>query len=227
MTIHRPVAGAMIRIFVVDEQEIVRLGITNLTTTARDLEIVGEAGTARHAITRIAATSPDVVVLDVRLPDGNGMDICRIIRSERPRTRCLVFTADDRAYLGAIMAGASGYVLKSVRSDVFVAAIRRIAAGENLLPNVAELPTPGITHTPHDARQEPVLTTRQEQILRLLAEGMTNRQIGEQLTLSEKTIKNNVSVLLAKLGLERRTQAAVYGATHAPVPVDTPQPTRS
>ena len=210
----------MTRVFLVDDHEIVRRGLVELIDGERDLEVVGESGTIRGTLARIAATRPDVAVLDVRLPDGNGIDLCRVIRSEYPELHCLILTAydDDQASYAAVIAGASGYVLKDIRGQGLIDAIRRVARGESLISRtitdrvVASLRPPDAdvgTPDPH-----PDLTLRERQILDLIADGLTNRQIGERLDLAEKTIKNYVSGLLAKLGMERRTQAAVYRTQH-------------
>ncbi len=203
----------MIRVFLVDDHEIVRRGISDLIEAESDLEVVGEAGDAAQALGRIAATVPDVAVLDVRLPDGSGIDLCRAIRSAHPSVNCLILTGydDDEASYAAVMAGAAGYVLKDIRGQGLIEGIRRVAGGESLLPKrvaarvLAELRTPSI---------DPGLTLRERQVLDLIADGLTNRQIGEHLELAEKTVKNYVSGLLAKLGMERRTQAAVYRIQH-------------
>lgn len=201
----------MIRVFLVDDHEIVRRGIADLINAETDLDVVGEASTARQAVGRIAAVRPDVAVLDVRLPDGNGIDLCRGIRSAYPDVYCLILTAydDDEAIYAAVLAGAAGYVLKDVRGQSLLESIRRVAKGESLLNRslsrrVVEQVDKGIL--------APELSLRERQVLGLIADGMTNRQIGERLKLAEKTVKNYVSSLLAKLGMERRTQAAVYGA---------------
>ena len=204
----------MIRVFLVDDHEIVRRGIAELIDAEKDLEVVGESPDVGHTLGRIRATSPDVVVLDVRLPDGNGIDLCREVRSAFPEVRCIILTAydDDEASRSAVFAGASGYVLKDIRGQRLVDSIRRIGAGEMLLrPDVtrrvvADLIAPSTPSMPE-------LSLRERQVLDLIAEGMTNRQIGERLELAEKTVKNYVSGLLAKLGMERRTQAAVFGAS--------------
>ena len=206
----------MTRVFLVDDHEIVRRGIAELIERESDLEVGGEAGTVRDALGRVGATRPDVVVLDVRLPDGSGIDLCRAIRSAHPDLPCLMLTAydDDEASISAVLAGAAGYVLKDIRGQNLVAAIRRVAAGGSLLSAAvnervrAGLGTPA-TSGGDDA---PDLTLRERQVLELIADGLTNRQIGERLGLAEKTVKNYVSELLAKLGMERRTQAAVYAA---------------
>lgn len=207
----------MIRVFLVDDHEIVRHGIAQLVDAEPDLEVVGEAGSVLEAGRRIAATLPDVAVLDVRLPDGNGIDLCRDIRSAHPRIACLILTAydDDDALRSAVLAGASGYVLKDIRSRALTDAIRRVASGRTI-QSAAVLRQAATTLQP-DARAEPpgpALSMRESQVLGLIAEGMTNREIGARLGLAEKTVKNYVSGLLAKLGMERRTQAAVYGAEH-------------
>ena len=215
----RPVRGRRVtRVFLVDDHEIVRRGLVDLIDGERDLEVVGESATIRGTVSRIAATRPDVAVLDVRLPDGNGIDLCRVLRSEFPELRCLILTAydDDQASYAAVIAGASGYVLKDIRGQGLIEGIRRVARGESLISRtitdrvVASLRAPDAAGRTTDP--QPDLTLRERQILDLIADGLTNRQIGERLDLAEKTIKNYVSGLLAKLGMERRTQAAVYRA---------------
>jgi two-component system response regulator DevR len=203
----------MTRVFLVDDHEIVRRGIADLVNAEDDLEIVGEAATVRQARGRVAATHPDVAVLDVRLPDGTGIDLCRQIRSANPSVQVLMLTAynDEDASYAAVLAGASGYVLKDIRGQRLVATIRAVARGKSLIdPHVAERVVTELT-TPGSVTPAPVLTSRESQVLELIAQGMTNRQIGEQLDLAEKTVKNYVSGLLGKLGLVRRTQAAVFG----------------
>jgi DNA-binding NarL/FixJ family response regulator len=202
----------MIRIFLVDDHEIVRRGVADLINAEKDLEVVGEASTAKQAIARIGATLPDVAVLDVRLPDGNGIDLCRDVRSAHPEVAVLILTAydDDEASYTAVLAGAAGYVLKDIRGQGLLTSIRRVAAGETLI-------APAVTKRVVEVaieRSDPAveLSLRERQVLELIAAGLTNRQIGERLELAEKTVKNYVSGLLAKLGMERRTQAAVYGA---------------
>jgi DNA-binding NarL/FixJ family response regulator len=200
----------MIRVFLVDDHEIVRRGIGDLIDAEKDLEVVGESGTVAQALSRIAATRPDVAVLDVRLPDGSGLDLCRAIRSAHPEVSCLILTAydDDEASYSAVVAGASGYVLKDIRGQGLLDGIRRVANGESLLPKLVAERVVAALRSPAD----PDLTLRERQVLDLIADGLTNRQIGERLELAEKTVKNYVSGLLAKLGMERRTQAAVYRA---------------
>ncbi len=203
-----------VRVFLLDDHEVVRCGLRELLESEDDLEVVGEAGTADEALRRIRATRPDVAVLDVRLPDGDGVEVCRDIRTEHPETACLMLTsfADDEALFSAIMAGAAGYVLKQVRGTDLVDGIRRVGAGESLLdPSLT-------TRVLERLRRPPVtdelalLTDQERKVLDLIAEGMTNRQIGEQLFLAEKTVKNYVSNLLAKLGMSRRTEAAALAA---------------
>ncbi|MEV8268012.1 response regulator transcription factor [Microbacterium sp. NPDC076911] len=207
----------MIRVFLVDDHEIVRRGIAQLVDTQPDLEVVGEAGTVAEALRRVDACLPDVAVLDVRLPDGNGVDLCREIRSAHPAVACLILTAydDDEALRSAVLAGASGYVLKDIRSGMLVEAIRRAAAGGTIQASEVMMRAARTLHSDRERRDEnsaPALSLRESQVLSLIAEGLTNREIGERLGLAEKTVKNYVSGLLAKLGMERRTQAAVYGA---------------
>jgi two-component system response regulator DevR len=208
-------AASPIRVFLLDDHEIVRRGIADLLESAEGLSVVGEAGTAAEALRRIPAVRPDVAVLDARLPDGSGIDVCRDIRSELPDTRCLILTSydDNDAVFAAVMAGASGYLLKEIKGNSLVDAIRQVAAGRSLLdPSVTERLLQRLREgEPEDSRLE-ALSTREKEILTLIADGLTNRQIGERLFLAEKTVKNYVSSLLAKLGMQRRTQAAVFGA---------------
>ena len=207
----------MIRVFLVDDHEIVRRGVADLINAERDLEVVGESADVKHTVPRIDATMPDVVVLDVRLPDGNGIDLCRDIRSRHDSIYCLMLTAhdDDDASTTAVLAGASGYVLKDIRGQGLLDSIRRVAAGEQLVTRtVAKQVVTGVTARAQGGDDPDGLSIHERQVLELIAEGLTNRQIGEQLELAEKTVKNYVSGLLAKLGMERRTQAAVYGAQH-------------
>jgi two-component system response regulator DevR len=204
----------MIRVFLLDDHEVVRRGLAELIDAEPDLEVVGEAATAHQAAGRIAATSPDVAILDVHLPDGNGIDVCRELRSTQPNVRCLILTAfdDDQAAAAAVLAGASGYVVKDIRGNRLVETVRQVARGENLMPpTVSRKVVERIQATAAETGRAD-LTSRERQVLGLIADGLTNRQIGERLELAEKTVKNYVSGLLAKLGMERRTQAAVYGA---------------
>ncbi|RFA07642.1 DNA-binding response regulator [Subtercola boreus] len=201
----------MIRVFLVDDHELVRRGIAGLLGLEHDIEIVGEAGTVHQAEVRIAATQPDVVLLDVRLPDGSGIDLCREVRSASPNIRCLILTAydDDDAIDAAVLAGAAGYVLKDIRGSGLVETLRKVAAGKQLLdPLLMRKVVERIVAPTGNSRLD-ALTDREKQILPLIADGLTNREIGVQLSLAEKTVKNYVSGLLSKLGLQRRTQAAI------------------
>ena len=203
------------RIFLLDDHEIVRHGLRDLFESEDDLVVVGESGSAKEAERIIPALRPHVAVLDARLPDGSGIDVCRAIRSRDPSIRGLILTSydDDEALFAAIMAGASGYVLKQIRSNDLVDAVRRVAAGQSLLdPAVTTRVLERLRHADDDPTELSQLTEREREILELIAEGLTNRQIGQRLYLAEKTVKNYVSSLLAKLGLERRTQAAVLAA---------------
>jgi two-component system, NarL family, response regulator DevR len=204
-----------IRVFLMDDHEIVRRGLADLIGLERDMEVVGEAGSTKDALIRIPAAKPDVAVLDVRLPDGSGVEVCRDIRSSMPEVHCLMLTsyADDEALFDAIMAGASGYVLKEIRGNDLIDAIRQVAGGKSLLdPQATQRVLDRLRNgEKHDDRLD-VLSDQERRILDLIGEGMTNRQIGEAMHLAEKTVKNYVSSLLAKLGMERRTQAAAFVA---------------
>jgi len=205
----------MIRVFLLDDHEIVRRGMRELLDAEDDLEVVGEASTAEEALARIPATRPDVAVLDVRLGDGNGIEVCRDVRSAHPEIQCLMLTsyADDEALFDAIMAGASGYVLKQVRGAELIDGIRRVAAGQSLLdPSLTSRVLERLRHAPEEDERFASLTDQERKILNLLAEGMTNRQIAGELFLAEKTVKNYVSNMLAKMGMQGRTEAAVYAA---------------
>ncbi|GAA0805789.1 response regulator [Spirilliplanes yamanashiensis] len=202
----------MIRVFLLDDHEVVRRGLDDLLTAAGDIEVVGESGSAQEAVRRIPALKPDVAVLDGRLPDGSGIDVCRDVRAVDPSIKGLILTSyeDDEALFAAIMAGAAGYVLKQIRGTDLVDAIRRVAAGQSLLdPAVTQRVLERIRHGAEQPRELRDLTDQERRILEYIAEGLTNRQIAQQMFLAEKTVKNYVSSLLAKLGLERRTQAAV------------------
>lgn len=208
-------SGGSIRVFLLDDHEIVRRGVKDLLEAESDITVIGEAGTAASALARIPALRPDVAVLDVRLPDGDGVSVCREIRSRMPEVACLMLTSfgDDEALFDAIMAGAAGYVLKQIRGTDLVGAVRTVAAGRSLLD--PEAASRVMARMRDQARQtDPLssLTGQERKILELIGEGMTNRQIGERLFLAEKTVKNYVSALFAKLGMERRTQAAAYAA---------------
>jgi DNA-binding NarL/FixJ family response regulator len=202
-------------VFLLDDHEVVRRGVRELleADSQGEIEVVGEAGTADEALRRLPAVRPDVAVLDVRLPDSNGVEVCREIRSNHPDIRCLMLTsfADDEALFDAIMAGAAGYVLKQVRGSDLVDNVKRVAAGQSLLdPSVTATVLERLRRGPEEDPGAPHLTDQERKILDLLAEGLTNRQIGERLYLAEKTVKNYVSNLLMKLGMHRRTEAAVY-----------------
>ncbi|PRX60866.1 LuxR family two component transcriptional regulator [Nonomuraea fuscirosea] len=201
--------------FLLDDHEVVRRGVAALLESEDDIEVIGEAGTAESAIARIPALAPDVAVLDVRLPDGNGVDVCREVRSRVPGLACLMLTsfADDDALFDAVMAGAAGYVLKQIHGSDLVGAVRTVASGQSLLDPQT---TAAMLHRLRDqaARKDPLaaLTEQERHILDLIGEGLTNRQIGERMFLAEKTVKNYVSNLLAKLSMQRRTQAAALSA---------------
>jgi two-component system, NarL family, response regulator DevR len=203
----------VIRVYLLDDHEIVRRGLIALLESAGDIEVIGESGSALEATRRIPALRPDVAILDARLPDGSGIDVCRDIRSADPDIRALILTSyqDDEALFSAIMAGAAGYVLKQIKGTDLLDAVRRVSAGQSLLdPIVTQQVLERIRNgTDTEPKELSALTQQERRILELIAEGMTNRQIGEQLFLAEKTIKNYVSSLLAKLGVERRTQAAI------------------
>jgi DNA-binding NarL/FixJ family response regulator len=203
------------RVFLLDDHEVVRRGLRDLLEAEDDLVIAGEAGTAAEALARIPPTRPDVAVLDVRLPDGNGVEVCRDVRSRHPEVHCVMLTsfADDEALLQAIMAGASGYLLKQVKGTDLVETIRRVAAGQSLLdPVVTQRVMDRLRSGPERDERVKRLTGQERRILDLIANGLTNRQIAIEVHLAEKTVKNYVSNLLAKLGMERRTQAAVFAA---------------
>jgi two-component system response regulator DevR len=208
----------MIRVFLVDDHELVRRGIADVIEREDDMTVIGEAGTVRSAIARVHATRPDVVVLDVRLPDGTGVDACREIRSRHPEVPCLILTAfeDEAIEEAAVLAGAQGWLLKDIRGAGLVTALRRVATGGSILRTDLRRRAQERLLTAEPAREEVELTLRERQILALITDGLTNRQIGERLQLAEKTVKNYVSGLLDKLGLERRTQAAVYGLRRQP-----------
>ncbi|HEY5251809.1 MAG TPA: response regulator transcription factor [Acidimicrobiales bacterium] len=202
------------RVFLLDDHEIVRNGIRGLLESD-GLSVVGEAGTAAEALARIPSTRPDVAVLDVRLPDGNGIEVCREIRARHPEVACIMLTsyADDEAHLAAVMAGAAGYVLKQIRGRDLVDAVRTVAAGTSLIDPVATARL--IAELQGDGAEEAglvALTGREREILELISAGRTNREIGAELFLAEKTVKNYVSNLLSKLGMGHRSEAAAYAA---------------
>jgi two-component system response regulator DevR len=202
----------MITVFLVDDHELARRGIAGLLEAESDIQVIGEASTALQARSRILATRPDVAVLDVRLPDGSGIDVCRDIRSADPGIQCLMLTAydDDEAIYAAVIAGAAGYVLKDIRGAGLVDSVRKIAAGRTLLdPTLTAKVVERMRGDASGDSRLASLSTRERQIMALIADGLTNREIGLRLSLAEKTVKNYVSGLLSKLGLQRRTQAAV------------------
>jgi DNA-binding NarL/FixJ family response regulator len=204
------------RVFLLDDHEVVRTGLKQLLESSGDIEVVGEAGTAEAALARMPALKPDVAVLDARLPDGSGIEVCRQIRSSHPEIKAIILTSfdDDEALFAAIMAGAAGYVLKQVTGQDLIAAVHHVASGGSLLDpsvtaKVMERLRDGAPGEPEELKS---LTAQERRILELVAEGLTNRQIGERLFLAEKTVKNYMSNVLSKLGLERRTQAAVFAS---------------
>ncbi|MFK0100275.1 response regulator [Streptomyces sp. NPDC091040] len=214
-----PVPGALTRVFLVDDHEVVRRGLRDLIDDEPDMEVVGEAATAEQGLARGLALRPDVAVLDVRLPDGDGVGVCRELRSGLPGLACLMLTSfdDEDALLDAIMAGAAGYVLKQINGSDLVSAIRTVATGQSMLDPATtarlmrSLRGPEERKSPEDERLAG-LSEREHSVLELIGEGLTNRQIAQRLYLSEKTVKNHISRLLGKLGVERRVQAAVIAA---------------
>ena len=204
-----------IRVFLLDDHEIVRMGVRDLLEAEPGITVIGEAGTAASALARIPALKPDVAILDIRLPDGDGVSVCREIRSKMPQLACLMLTSfsDDEALFDAIMAGAAGYVLKQIRGTDLVGAVRTIASGQSLLdPEAASRVMRRMRDQATAADPLAGLTDQERRILALIGEGLTNRQIGDRLFLAEKTVKNYVSALFAKLGMQRRAQAAAYAA---------------
>ncbi|MFF0428139.1 response regulator [Streptomyces sp. NPDC004520] len=207
------------RVFLVDDHEVVLRGVRALVDAEPDMEVVGEASSAEQALARGPALRPDVAVLDVRLPDGNGVSVCRELRSRMPGLACLMLTSfdDEEALLDAIMAGAAGYVLKRIKGSDLIAAIRTVATGASMLDPattarlMSALRDPQAGKPPEDERLA-VLTEREHAVLDLVGEGLTNHEIAKRLYLSEKTVKNHISRLLYKLGVERRVQAAVIAA---------------
>ncbi|MEC4570214.1 response regulator transcription factor [Streptomyces virginiae] len=210
---------APIKVFLLDDHEVVRRGLRDLLDAEADIAVVGEAGTAEQALARGPALRPDVAVLDVRLPDGDGITVCRELRSRMPGLACLMLTSfdDEDALLDAIMAGAAGYVLKQIKGSDLVSAVRSVATGQSMLDPATtarlmqSLRSPEAAGEPQDARLA-TLSERERAVLALIGDGLTNRQIAKQLYLSEKTVKNHISRLLGKLGVERRVQAAVIAA---------------
>jgi len=212
-----PPAAEPIKVFLLDDHEIVRRGIRELLEAEGDIVVVGESGLAQEATRRIPALRPDVAILDGRLPDGSGIDVCRDVRSVDPSIKALILTSydDDDALFAAIMAGAAGYILKQVRGNDFVDTVRRVAAGQSTLdPNVTAQVLERVRTGPPRDKELEALTAQEQKILELIGEGMTNRQISEQMFLAEKTVKNYVSSMLAKLGLNSRTQAAIFATKH-------------
>ncbi len=206
-----------IRVYLLDDHEVVRRGLRDLLEQDGDIVVVGESGLAQEATRRIPALRPHVAVLDGRLPDGSGIDVCREIRSRNPEIAALILTSfdDDEALFSAIMAGAAGYVLKQIRGTDLVDTVRRVAAGQSMLdPAVTQQVLDRLRNGPEEDAALAPLTGQERRILELIGEGMTNRQIAEAMFLAEKTVKNYVSSLLSKLGMERRTQAAVFAAKH-------------
>ena len=205
-------AADTVRVFLLDDHEVVRRGVAELLEAEPDLTVVGEAATAAEALARVPAVRPDVAVLDVRLPDGDGVTVCRELRSMLPDLRCLMLTsfADDDALFDAIMAGASGYVLKQIRGTDLVGAVRTVAGGQSLLdPRTTAKVLERMRAAVEDKGPVAALSEQERTVLALIGEGLTNREIGERMFLAEKTVKNYVSHLLAKLGMQRRTQAAI------------------
>ena len=221
VTVTSPVSGATsaaeaqksIAVFLLDDHEVVRRGVRDLLEAEPDIRVAGEAGTAAAALAGIEALRPDVAVLDVRLPDGDRVSVCREIRSRMPEVACLMLTSfgDEEALFDAVMAGAAGYVLKQIRGTDLVGAVRTVASGQSMLdPRAASQLMARLRDEP--ARHDPLagLSAQERRILELIGEGLTNRQIGERMVLAEKTVKNYVSALFAKLGMHHRTQAAAY-----------------
>jgi two-component system, NarL family, response regulator DevR len=204
-----------IRVFLLDDHEVVRQGLRALLESGGDIEVVGESGLANEAAARIPALRPDVAVLDARLPDGSGIEVCRTVRAIDPQIKALILTSydDDEALFAAIMAGASGYVLKEITGQDLIGAVHQVAQGNSLIdPTLTARVLERVRNGPSTAPELADLTEQELKLLALIAEGLTNRQIGERMFLAEKTVKNYVSSILAKLGLERRTQAAVLAA---------------
>lgn len=205
----------MVRVFLVDDHEVVRRGLVDLLGSDPELEVIGEAGSVREAMVKIPALQPDVAVLDVRLPDGNGIELCRDLLSDLPDLRCLMLTSytSDEAMLDAILAGASGFVVKDIKGMALAQAIKDVGAGKSLLDNRAAAALMAKLRGAAE-RRDPLsgLSDQERRLLALLGEGLTNKQIAARMFLAEKTVKNYVSRLLAKLGMERRTQAAVFAS---------------
>ena len=208
-------AATPIRVFLLDDHEVVRQGLRALLESSGDIVVVGESGLAQEAAARIPALRPDVAVLDARLPDGSGIEVCRTVRGVDPAIKALILTSydDDEALFAAIMAGAAGYVLKEITGQDLIGAVHQVAAGNSLIdPALTARVLERVHNGPGTAPELAGLTEQELKLLALIAEGLTNRQIGERMFLAEKTVKNYVSSILAKLGLERRTQAAVLAS---------------
>jgi len=221
-----------IRVFLLDDHEVVRRGLADLLEAEPDISVIGDAGTVDHALARGPALRPDVAVLDVRLPDGDGISVCRELRSQMPELACLMLTSfdDEEALLDAIMAGASGYVLKQIKGSDLVSAVRTVASGQSMLdPATTARLMRSLRADPVESPAMPPelanLSPRERDILALIGDGLTNREIGKKLYLSEKTVKNHISRLLAKLGVQRRVQAAVL-ASHLEQPESDGRPAR-
>jgi two-component system, NarL family, response regulator DevR len=209
--------GGPIRVFLLDDHEIVRRGIKDLLESEGDIEVVGESGLAQEAARRIPALRPDVAILDGRLPDGSGIDVCRQVRSVDPTIAGLILTSydDDDALFAAIMAGAAGYILKQVGGSDLVDTVRRVAAGQSTLdPSVTARVLDRLRNGPRADPELAALSAQEQRILELIGEGLTNREIAERMYLAEKTVKNYVSSMLAKLSLTSRTQAAIFATKH-------------
>jgi len=210
-----------IRIFLLDDHEIVRRGLRELLETVKDFEVVGESGSAVEASRRIPALRPDVAIFDARLPDGSGIDVCREVRSQDPSIAGLILTSydDEQALATAILAGAAGYLLKDIKGNGLIDAIRAVAAGEQLIdPATVKRVRQGWSSNADSDPRLRLLSPQERRILDHVAQGLTNRQIGEAMSLAEKTVKNYITAVLGKLGMERRTQAAVFAVTHPPRP---------
>jgi DNA-binding NarL/FixJ family response regulator len=207
--------GGVIKVFLLDDHELVRVGVKDFLEAQPDIRVIGEAGTVSSALARIPALRPDVAILDVRLPDGDGVSVCREIRSQMPEVGCLMLTSfeNDQSLFDAVMAGAAGYVLKEIHGTDLIGAVRTVASGQSMLgPRAASRLMARMRDAATKRHPLDGLTGQERRILELIGEGLTNRQIGERMYLAEKTVKNYVSVLFQKLGMERRTQAAAYAA---------------
>jgi len=206
-----------IRIFLLDDHEIVRRGLRELLESVEDFDVVGESGSAVEAARRIPALRPNVAIFDARLPDGSGIDVCRDVRSVDPAIAGLILTSfdDEQALTTAVLAGAAGYLLKDIKGNGLIEAIRKAAAGEHMIdPATVDRLRRGWTSSAGADPRLRLLSPQERRILDHVAEGLTNRQIGETMSLAEKTVKNYITAVLGKLGMERRTQAAVFAVTH-------------